>query len=207
MIKFNFQSFENIAMKRLSIVILLLLASSQIVFAAGSASSTKEIEATYAEDKKICAEETDSGARMQCLRDAKSEYTKGLAAAKKGQTTGRMTSSSEADCMDCGKVLEVNVAERKGEGGALGLIGGGVVGALLGNQVGSGRGKTLATVAGAAGGAYAGKKVEENVKTSSIWAVRVRFDSGQERVYEFNQEPQFSAGDLVKKSGESISRR
>lgn len=39
---------------------------------------------------------------------------------------------------------------------------GAVVGGLLGNQVGGGTGKTVATVAGVAGGAYAGRKIQEN---------------------------------------------
>jgi|GEM_PF-2478473 len=43
-------------------------------------------------------------------------------------------------------------------GMAIGAVGGG----LLGHMVGGGKGKTLATVAGAVGGGYAGKKVEEH---------------------------------------------
>ena len=151
--------------------------------------------------QKLCAEEADSAARMQCLRDAKAEYNKALAAAKSE------AGGDTAKCHDCGKVLDVAVVEKKGEGGALGLIGGGVAGALLGSQIGAGRGNTLATIAGAAGGAYAGKKVEEHVNTTSVWSVRVRFDSGDEQAYEFDHDPQFGAGDLVRKSGSSIVRR
>ncbi len=39
---------------------------------------------------------------------------------------------------------------------------GAVLGGVLGNQVGGGKGKTLATVAGAVGGGYAGKKIEQS---------------------------------------------
>lgn len=42
---------------------------------------------------------------------------------------------------------------------------GAVAGGLLGNQVGGGKGRTLATVAGAVGGGYAGKKIQENQQT------------------------------------------
>lgn len=42
----------------------------------------------------------------------------------------------------------------------VGAIGGAVVGGLLGNQVGHGRGRTLATVAGALGGGYVGNRLE-----------------------------------------------
>ena len=43
-----------------------------------------------------------------------------------------------------------------------GAVVGGLVGGLLGNQVGGGKGKTLATVAGVAGGAYAGHEIQKN---------------------------------------------
>lgn len=45
---------------------------------------------------------------------------------------------------------------------------GAVVGGLLGNQVGGGKGKTLATVAGAVGGGYAGKRIEESRQQGSV---------------------------------------
>ena len=43
-----------------------------------------------------------------------------------------------------------------------GMAIGAVAGGVLGNQVGGGKGRTLATVAGAVGGGYAGKKIQEN---------------------------------------------
>lgn len=46
---------------------------------------------------------------------------------------------------------------------------GAVVGGLLGNQVGGGNGKKLATVAGAVGGGYAGNKVQENMQASDTY--------------------------------------
>ena len=195
-------------MKPLSIVALIWLAASQLSFAASDqgAASVKTVEATYAADKKLCAEEADSGTRMQCLRDANAEYQKGLAAAKGSPAVGQ-TSASQSACPDCGKVLGVKVIEKKGEGGALGMIAGGVVGGLLGNQVGGGRGNTLATVAGAAGGAYAGKKVEETVKSGTAWSVRVRFNDGQEHAFEFDHDPHFVAGDAVRRSGNTIAPR
>jgi uncharacterized protein YcfJ len=53
-----------------------------------------------------------------------------------------------------------------------GMAIGGVAGGLLGNQVGGGKGKTIATVAGAAGGAYAGKKVQENQQSKNTHVER-----------------------------------
>ena len=50
-------------------------------------------------------------------------------------------------------------AEPAKQNSAVGIGIGAVVGGLLGNQVGSGDGKTLATVAGAVGGAYVGNEI------------------------------------------------
>lgn len=46
---------------------------------------------------------------------------------------------------------------------------GAVVGGLLGNQVGGGSGKKIATVAGAVGGGYAGNQVQENMQASDTY--------------------------------------
>ncbi len=159
----------------------------------------------YAEDKKLCVGESSSSARMQCLRDAKAEYDKSVAAAKAAAKTRSV--SSNAKCPECGRVLSVDVQEKEGEGSALGMIAGGVAGAVLGHQVGGGTGKDLATIAGAAGGAYAGNKIEKKVKSSKVWIVAVRFDNGEEKSYTFSQAPGFAAGDSVKASNDSIVRR
>jgi outer membrane lipoprotein SlyB len=108
--------------------------------------------------------------------------------------------------LDCGKVIAVAVTEKAGEGGPLGLIAGGAAGALLGHQIGGGTGKDLATIAGAVGGAYAGKKIEERAKTHTVWNVSVQFEDGSKRSYEFAQEPGYRVGDAVKRSGDTISR-
>ena len=46
----------------------------------------------------------------------------------------------------------------------IGSVVGAVAGGLLGNQVGGGNGKKIATVAGAVGGGYAGNKVQEGMQ-------------------------------------------
>jgi outer membrane lipoprotein SlyB len=65
----------------------------------------------------------------------------------------------------------------------------------------------VATIAGAAGGAYAGHKIEEKVRSTKVWSVKVRLDRGGERTFEFDHDPGFSSGDLVKLSGGSVTRR
>jgi uncharacterized protein YcfJ len=45
---------------------------------------------------------------------------------------------------------------------------GGVAGGLLGSTVGGGKGKTLATVAGAAAGGYAGNRIQKNMQEKDV---------------------------------------
>jgi outer membrane lipoprotein SlyB len=168
----------------------------------------------YTSDKALCNDETGSSARLQCRRDAKAEYDKALAetharlAAASPSAAAAVTQPAKAAvaCPDCGRVLSVAVTEKAGEGGPLGMIAGGLGGALLGNRVGGGTGKDLATIAGALGGAYAGKMIEEKVKTHTLWTVSAQFGDGSKRSYEFSQDPGYKVGDAVKKSGDTLTR-
>ena len=168
---------------------------------------SKQAARQYASDKKLCADEGTSSARMRCTRDAKTEYDKALADARgRMQERGPRPGPKPQICQECARVVSVTTEEKAGEGSALGLIGGGVAGALLGNQVGSGHGRQLATLAGAAGGAYAGNKVEQRARTSQIWHVNVQYENGNKATFDFNQDPQVKAGDRVRNAGDSIAR-
>lgn len=169
----------------------------------------------YNNDLKLCADEPSSSARLQCRRDAKAEYDKALAEAKARMSVAAPRAApaatstpaqAQAACPECGKVVSINVVEKQGEGGAIGIIGGGAAGALLGQQIGQGSGKDLATIAGAIGGAYAGKKIEEKVRTHKVWHVTVQYNDGNRRSFEFAQDPGFIVGDKVRNAGESIVR-
>lgn len=176
------------------VALALLMAGHVGALAADDAA--KAAAARYDADKKLCAEESTSAVRMQCLRDAKAEYDKAVGSAR-----------DAAACKDCGRVVSVVVGEQKGKGGPVGMIAGGVAGALVGNQIGHGTGRTVATVAGAAGGAYAGKKIEEHVRTTKVWTVKVRLDDGAEKSFHFEKDPGFKDGDPVRLSGSSLVRR
>jgi outer membrane lipoprotein SlyB len=186
-------------MKNRSIAVAMILAGLMSAAQAQPNTDSKRIAARYADDKKLCGEENNSGARMQCLRDAKSEYDKSLAQVK--------TQHKPAGaCHDCGRVTSVAVGDKDGQGSAVGLIAGGVAGALLGNQVGSGHGRQLATVAGAAGGAYAGKKIEEKAKSTKQWTVHVKYDNGQQASFHFDHDPKMHNGDRVRKANGTLVR-
>lgn len=167
---------------------------------------SKEATARYKDDLKICDSSPDSASRMQCKRDAKSEYDKSLAAAKARMADAGNPVPAPAPCADCGTIMAISQIEKQGEGSALGMIVGGVGGALLGNQIGRGTGRDLATIAGAAGGAYAGREVEKRVNTHKIWQVTVRYPGGETQNYEFTNNPGFKVGELVKPSDKTIVR-
>jgi outer membrane lipoprotein SlyB len=101
-------------------------------------------------------------------------------------------------CTNCGTVQAVNPVERPGEGSGLGAIGGAVVGGVLGNQIGDGSGRRIATVAGAAAGAYGGHQAEKHVKSSKSWNVVVRMQDGESRTFPFASDPGFRSGDRIK---------
>lgn len=93
-------------------------------------------------------------------------------------------------CADCATVESVTAVQRQGHVNGvpvgnqtigLGTVAGGLIGGLLGNQVGGGNGKTLATVAGVAGGAFAGNTIEKNMKQVTVYDVRLRMDDGGKR--------------------------
>lgn len=106
--------------------------------------------------------------------------------------------AAAAICTTCGTVESVNLVEVKGDGGYLGAIGGGVVGALLGSQVGGGNGRTAAQIAGAVGGVYAGRAIEANVRKSNHYEVLVRLHNGAAQTVTYAAEPGFKVGDKVK---------
>ena len=83
--------------------------------------------------------------------------------------------------------------------GILGTIGGAVVGGLLGSQIGGGSGQTAATIAGAAGGAYAGREIEQRTRGGSdIYKIYLRMDDGSYQAVAQETSPIFRQGDRVR---------
>ncbi len=103
-----------------------------------------------------------------------------------------------AVCDVCGKVEAVRTIEVAAKPSGVGVVAGAVVGGLLGNQVGGGQGKTLATVAGAVGGGYAGNEIEKRTRKGTGWEVDVRMDNGDKRSFAYDTQPSWKAGDAVK---------
>ena len=100
--------------------------------------------------------------------------------------------------VDCGTVIDVKTIETKGESSGGGAVLGGIVGGVIGHQIGSGRGNTVATVAGAAGGAYAGNQIEKNKNAKVTYQVAIKMDAGNTRYFNFAQPTSYKIGDKVK---------
>ena len=107
-------------------------------------------------------------------------------------------------CGNCGAVESVTPIERttKADGPGVGAVGGGVLGAVLGNQVGQGNGRTAATILGAIGGGLAGNAIEKNMKKETVYRVGIRMDDGSRRTFEVAQQP--TVGSKVTVDGSTI---
>jgi outer membrane lipoprotein SlyB len=103
-----------------------------------------------------------------------------------------------AICYDCGRVEAVNAVQTQAAPSGVGMIAGGVVGGLLGNQVGGGNGKKIATVAGAVGGGYAGHEIEKRTRSTTTYEVRVRMEDGRVRTFPYNSQPHWNSGDRIR---------
>ncbi|WPB57119.1 glycine zipper 2TM domain-containing protein [Xylophilus sp. GOD-11R] len=97
-----------------------------------------------------------------------------------------VASSRAPVCADCGRIESVTPIQQAAPATGLGAVAGGVLGAVLGNQVGGGSGRTAATILGAGGGAYLGNTVEKRTRTTTTYQIRVRMDDGSVRTYEHN---------------------
>jgi len=90
-------------------------------------------------------------------------------------------------CAACGRVESVVPVEQAAPATGVGAVAGGVLGAVVGNQVGKGSGRTAATVLGAVGGGYVGHRVEQNTRTQTVYQVRVRMQDGSVRRFQRSQ--------------------
>lgn len=109
-------------------------------------------------------------------------------------------------CSNCGVVDSIREITQPGEGSGLGAVAGGVVGAILGHQIGGGTGKKIATVAGAAGGAYAGHQLEKSQRKTTRYEVIVRMNDGSNRSVMMDMIPGWQVGERVRIENGTLTR-
>ncbi len=104
-------------------------------------------------------------------------------------------------CYDCGRVVQVETLISQGANHQVaGTILGGVVGGLLGHQVGGGRGKTLATIAGAVGGGYVGNRIGQGGQ-NVVYVIHIRMADGNTQRVQVKDAQGIRDGDIVRLDG------
>lgn len=131
-------------------------------------------------------------------RQARSEETNRASPGSTYDQAPQSIAQAPATCHSCGRVESVRTIQHAAQPSGLGIAAGAVLGGVLGNQVGGGNGRTLATVAGAVGGGYAGNEVEKRSRTTTSYQVRVRMEDGSIRTFPYAQQPGWNAGDRVR---------
>ncbi len=108
------------------------------------------------------------------------------------ETCGFATSvAAQTKCTNCEVVRLIRAVEQKGEGSGVGVVEGGVLSGVLGHQIGSGRGNTVATIEGDS--AYGWNQVKK-----TTWSVAIRMDAGQARTFNYSNQPTVREGERVK---------
>ena len=96
-----------------------------------------------------------------------------------------------------GTVESVQQVVAENDNSALGAIGGALVGGGIGSLFGGGTGRTVATVVGAVGGAYAGNQIAQRNPTM-VWQIAIRYDDGSFATIRQEATPIVRPGDRVR---------
>ena len=107
------------------------------------------------------------------------------------------TTTRVAERIEYGVVENIETYRAANDTPPVGAVLGGIAGGVLGHQVGGGRGKDVATVAGALGGAYAGNKIQR-ANEHGHSRVTVRLDGGARVEADEAGESDLRVGDRVR---------
>lgn len=106
-----------------------------------------------------------------------------------------------------GQVQSIEVVKAQSQTTGVGAVAGGVIGAVLGHQVGTGSGRDAATGVGAVGGAIIGNELEKNRRgATDFQRVAVRFDNGVVRSYDLPESAALRVGDRVRVENGQVVR-
>jgi uncharacterized protein YcfJ len=97
-----------------------------------------------------------------------------------------LTKTIRAPRQDCHDETVTHQAPVKDQHQIIGSVAGAVIGGVLGHQVGGGTGRDIATVAGAAGGGYAGNRIQKNLQDKDTYTTSEQkcdtvYDSSEKR--------------------------
>ena len=80
-----------------------------------------------------------------------------------------LTKTVRTPRQECHDETVTHQAPVKDQHQVLGTVAGAVVGGVLGHQIGGGTGRDIATIAGAAGGGYAGNRIQKNLQDKDTY--------------------------------------
>lgn len=141
--------------------------------------------------------------QLSAWRRAAAVFTAGLAMLLAGCNTPPAFQVSEPTSGRVGTVESITQDAVQNVNNAVGTVGGAVVGGLLGNQIGGGRGQTAATIIGAGGGAFVGNQAAQRSQTI-VWRVGVRYDDGSLATIQQTSAPNLRIGDRVRVTSSGI---
>lgn len=95
-------------------------------------------------------------------------------------------------------VETVREVEESPDNTIAGPVIGGIAGAVLGHQVGSGRTRTVATAVGAGAGILGGRMIEKKVRAEKTWQTTVRLEDGSTQSFKSEAQPAWHAGERVR---------
>jgi outer membrane lipoprotein SlyB len=105
-----------------------------------------------------------------------------LAAVSPGRTTLEARPAKPGpDCATCGIVEAVTPVQQQGQATGIGAVAGGVLGAVVGHQIGGGNGRKAMTVLGAVGGGLAGNEIERHQRSTTAYQLKIRMADGSTR--------------------------
>ena len=106
-----------------------------------------------------------------------------------------------------GTVDRIELINRAASNNIAGTVIGGIVGGLIGHQIGHGTGRSVATIAGVAGGAYAGNQIEQRRRgPQESFRVTVRMDDGTYQTITQDNITDLQTGDRVRIEGNNVFR-
>lgn len=122
-----------------------------------------------------------------------------------GNTSGAGKQFAAAPaCGNCGVVDAIRTVTVNGNASGVGAVAGGVTGAVVGHQIGNGRGRDAMTVLGGVGGAFAGHAIEKNINQRTVYRITVRMDDGSFRTVSQSHAPSVAVGGKVRVSNGSL---
>lgn len=116
-------------------------------------------------------------------------------------------SGSRVEGSSYGVISSIETVDARQSTSGAGAVIGGVAGAVLGRQVGSGSGRTAGTVLGAVGGALIGNEIEkQQANTQGRYRLVIRLDNGATRAYNVANLEGWRVGDRVRLDGQGVYR-